>query len=185
MKLCTFAGMVKSILKIQALLLCGLLVYNSLGYFWVFSAMQISIRHQKWAELATVPKNALTTFCFGKNTTEKGFIVVNEHEIVVKGKLYDVVNKSVEGDMVKYSCARDLKEEKLVAKMRLFNSREHQSPIKNTTRLIIEKVIKNAILNEVQFAIERQCTIINTQSLILKYSGPVLSIHLPPPQSSC
>lgn len=184
-KLFTFAGMVKSMLKIQALLLCGLLIYNSLGYFWVFSAMQVSIRQQKWAMLASIPKHELTTFSFDKSTSGKGFSVVNEHEIIVDGKLYDVVNKSVNGNKVKYSCARDLKEEKLIAKTRLFNSREHQSPTKNTTRLIIEKVIKTAILNQEAFSVEMKPTFFNTGSILSKYAVPVLSIPLPPPQPSC
>ena len=170
--------------KISAILLCGLLIYNSLGYFLVLSAMRIAVRQQKWNLLSTIPEQKLSIFTFDKSGLSR-LKVVNKREIIVDGKLYDVVRKTIKGKKTIYYCFHDLKEQTLIAKTRLFNSQQHQMPNKNTARLIVEKIIKTAVIQDKNYPIARIYTVSNSIFNLLPISGPFFSILLPPPEPSC
>jgi hypothetical protein len=177
--------MQKATLKISALVLCGLLIYNSLGYFMVVSIMRISVRHQKWAQLSTIPDQQLTRFVFTKNKPNARLKHVNEREIMVDGNLYDIARKVDDGSNITYYCVHDRKEQNLIAKTRLFNTMAQPAPVKNTARLIIEKIIKTADFNHQTEKIIPDYIQLYTFITKLIYSGPVISILLPPPQSYC
>jgi len=177
--------MQKVTLKISSLLLCGLLIYNSLGYFLVLTLMRVAVRQQKWAQLSTLPDTDLTSFIFAKNSPDPEFKIENDHEIIVNGKLYDVVRKTENGGSVKYYCVRDKEEETLISKTRLFNSQAQQMPVQNTTRLMVEKIIKIAVVNEEARLIQHCSVIAFSIFREANYSFPGLQIALPPPQLFC
>lgn len=175
----------KVTLKISSLLLCGLLIYNSLGYFLVLTMMRQFVRHQKWTMLSRVPDKDLTTFIFEKNGAESEFKIENDHEISVKGKLYDVVRMTDDGRHIKYFCVWDHSEETLISKTRAFNSQAQQMPVQNTTRQIVEKIIKTGILSEKTALSIKNFNILFSNAIKSRYSGPEIQIALPPPQSHC
>ena len=144
--------------------------------------MRQAVRHQKWARLSKVPDIDLTTFIIKKNSPDPEFKIENDHEIIVNGKLYDVVRKVENGGSVKYFCVHDKKEETLISKTRLFNSQAQQMPVQNTKRLIVEKIIKTGIIIEkTAFANEgNYFSFLNFGEV--HYSGPGIQITLPPPQ---
>jgi len=107
--------------------------------------MKMSVRHQKWATLSQIPDNKLTTFIFFKKSPNTELKIINSREIEVNGNIYDVVRKEQNAKQTIYRCIHDKKEQNLIAKTRFFNSETHQSPIKNTARLIFEKIIKTAL----------------------------------------
>ena len=174
--------MQKTLLKISSLLLCGLLIYNSLGYFLVLSVMRLAVRQQKWAQLRTIPDNQLSTFVFATNKPDSRLKIVNDHEIIVDGKLYDIVRKTVDGNQTKYCCKYDREEEALIAKTRLFNSQAQQMPLQNTARLIIDKIIKTGIITEESSAITPISISFYSNYPKNCYSGPEIQILSPPPQ---
>jgi len=174
--------MQKTILKISSILLCGLLIYNSLGYFLVLSVMRIAVRQQKWAELRTIPDNQLSTFVFVKNKPDTRLKIVNDHEIIVDGKLYDIVRKSDDGKQTKYFCKYDHEEQALIAKTRLFNSKAQQMPLQSTTRQIVDKIIKTAIVTEKSSSISEESISLFSHFPKIYYSGPAIQISTPPPQ---
>jgi hypothetical protein len=177
--------MQKVTLKIAAVFLCGLLIYNSLGYFMVLSVMRVAVQHQKWAELSSLPESRLTAFVFNKNAQNSRLRIVNNREIQVDGKLYDIVRRVETGSNITYQCMHDSKEEKLVAQTRLFNSMAQPMPVKNTTRIILNNIIKYCVI-DCHTSLVKQISIqfypfIQT----VTYYGPVISILVPPPQKSC
>jgi hypothetical protein len=176
--------MCKIAYKISAILLCGLLIYNSLGYFWVLSAMRIAVRHQKWTQLSSLPEHELSVFSFTKSENSR-IKVLNKREVFVDGILYDVVRKVEKGSKTIYYCSPDLKEQSLIAKTRLFNSQQHQMPTKNTAKLIVEKIIKTAIFEDLKHLITRNYTIDLFNCSFLPISGPFFRILLPPPKTFC
>jgi len=173
----------KAILEISSVLLCGLLIYNSLGYFLVLSAMRIAIRQQKWAQLRTLPDDQLSTFVFTIGKPDSKLKIENEHEIIVDGKLYDIVRKSICGNQIRYFCKYDHEEEAFIAKTRLFNTSAQQMPLKNTTRLIVDKIIKTGILipdgtTEMESYGKTYCNFRH-----IRYTRPYLQVASPPPQT--
>lgn len=174
--------MQKTAHKITALLLCGLLIYNSLGYFMVLSVMRLAIQHQQWSEISTIPQNKLTEIIFEKKLLNKRITIVNSHEIRVDGKLYDVARKVDDGLQIIYYCLADSKEQNLISKTRLANSNLFPVPAKNTARLIIEKIIKSGIFEMQSIHFESDPNYYFPALPSFAVAGPVLSILHPPPQ---
>lgn len=172
-------------LKISSLVLCGLLIYNSLGYFLVLSVMRMAVRHQKWAQLSSLPQNQLTTFVFNTKFTNKQVKIINSREIIVDGNLYDIVRSSNIGSQITYSCVRDHQEENIIAKTRLFNSNAQHMPQQNTARLIIDKIIKTGVTNDPINGFTESCKFLLSCYRLIPYTGPALQISLPPPQAFC
>jgi hypothetical protein len=172
----------KAALKITSCLLCGLLIYNSLGYFMVLTAMRMAVRQQKWAQLSVLPESDLTLFVVNKNYPESRFRIENKHEIVVDGKLYDVVRTNQKGLQTIYYCVHDKEEESLIYKTRLFNSQAQQMPVQQITRMMVEKIIKTAVTIDKSNPIAALTFISFLNFSQKKYAVPDLHISLPPPQ---
>jgi hypothetical protein len=183
--LLTFANMQNATFKILSIFLCGLLIYNSLGYFIVFSVTRLAIRQQTWTQIVNISDKQLTTYVFNKNGPDSRLKIINNHEIIVDGKLYDVARKVNSGSSIIYHCVRDAKEQSLIAKTRLINSESQTMPVKNTARLIIEKIITIALINNTKLFIEHTICKYSLVKETTSYTGPEISILHPPPKSFC
>lgn len=163
-----------------SLLLCGLLIYNSLGHFFVLNAMKLSVRKYKWAQLHQLPESQLEKFIFDKKSSNKGYRIINKREIEVKGNLYDVVSRIETDSHMIFNCVHDKKEQSLIAKIRNHTSRTNQ-PINASARLLWDSIIKIAIFNSTSFCLVHkpfQCLFGYTKPL---YINPIiLSIFQPP-----
>jgi hypothetical protein len=173
----------KAFIKIPSLLLCGLLIYNSLGHILVLTVMRMAIRHQMWEKLSIIPDQDLTMFVIAKNSPPAGFKIENEHEIIVDGKLYDIVRKTDDGAHVKYFCVYDHNEQTLITRARQFNSQAQQMPLQNLARLMVEKIIKTAVIAAEASSIKEHSVIPFSNFCEAHYSVPWIQIALPPPQS--
>jgi hypothetical protein len=174
-----------AILKISSLLLCGLLIYNSLGYFLTLTVVRVAVRHQKWAQLSAIPVQQLTTFVFDNSNPGKRLKILEEREILVDGRLYDVVRKTDDGRNRTYYCVHDGDEETLIAKTRQFNSQCQPFPVQNTARLIFDKIIKTGIFNKSVDPYTEDYTTFHSFLITNHYSDPAIQINIPPPQSHC
>jgi hypothetical protein len=58
-------------------------------------------------------------------------------------------------------------------------------PTKNTAKLIVEKIIKTAIFEDLKHLITRNYTIDLFNCSFLPISGPFFRILLPPPKTFC
>jgi hypothetical protein len=151
----------------------------------VLTVMRLAIREQTWAQIENIPDKQLTTFIFNKARTGSRLKIENSHEIIVDGKLYDVVRKVESGSKITYHCFRDEKEQSLIAKTRLINTETQPTPVKNTAKLIIEKIITSALLNNKKISIEHSICQYSSVKVTNIYLGPEISILHPPPKSCC
>jgi len=147
--------------------------------------MRMAVRQQKWAQLSAIPDDQLTTFIFSKNVVDPRLKIIDNREILVDGKLYDVVRKTDDSKQIKFFCVYDHEEEALIAKARLFNSKTQQMPLQNTTRLIAEKIIKTCILKDESSIASESMEIVYSNWPEACYSGPAIQISPPPPQHFC
>ncbi len=145
----------------------------------------MAVRQQKWAQLSTLPDNKLTTFIFKTSTPDSRLKVVNDQEVLIDGKLYDVVRTNKDDKSVTYYCIQDQKEQTLIAKTRLFNSKAQQMPHQKTTRMLIDKIIKTGIVSQTTHLFSKEYKIVIIPFKQAPYSGPSLQIAIPPPQSFC
>ena len=144
--------------------------------------MRLAVRHQKWAQLSSIPEHQLTTFIFNRNEQDSRLEIETKREIRVDGKLYDVVRRIDIGKQIKYLCIYDHEEETLISKTRLFNSKAQQMPVQNTARNIIDKIIKTGIFTESTFSLTENTIAFNPLSPGSNYSGPIIQVSSPPPQ---
>lgn len=147
--------------------------------------MHLAMRHQHWAQLSTLPEEQLSTFVFAKNMPGSRLKIIDEREILVDGKLYDVVRKADDGKFMTYYCVYDKEEETLICKTRLFNSEAQQMPVQNTARLIINLIIKTGIVSEVSSLIIESSELTFSDYTQTIYSIPAIQILPPPPKINC
>ena len=145
--------------------------------------MRVAVRQQKWAELRTIPDNQLSAFVFATNKPDARLKIVNDHEILVDGKLYDIVRKTDDGKQTKYFCRYDHEEEALIAKTRLFNSKAQQMPLQTTARHIVNKIIKSGIVSNETALVPESSIKFYSFYLNICYTGPVIQILPPPPNN--
>ena len=163
--------MQKVCLKTGSVLLCGLLIYNSLGHFIVLNIMHQALRQQMWSGLGNMQGKDLTTFTFTGSTSGK-LIVVNKHEI----------KKTVSKKQTTYVCINDRQEEKLIAKIKQHNRQAHQLPQDKLARIIIDNIIKSAIAGQQDFTTDLCISVQYEPFETIKYPVPGIQHILPPPE---
>jgi len=145
----------------------------------------MAVRQQKWAQLTAIPEQQLSIFVFSKNTADSRLKIVDKREILVDGKLYDVVRKIDDGQQIKYFCVYDHEEESLISKTRLFNSKAQQMPLQGTARNIINLIIKTGIFSEKPSLISEYTMLVYSNYPETNYSVPAIQISPPPPKNIC
>ncbi len=145
----------------------------------------MAVRQQKWAQLSAIPEQQLSIFVFTKNATDSRLKIVDKREILVDGKLYDVVRRIDDGLQIKYFCVYDHEEESLISKTRLFNSKAQQMPLQGTARNIINLIIKTGIFSEEPSLISEYTMLLYSNYPETNYSVPSIQISPPPPKNIC
>jgi hypothetical protein len=154
-----------------------------MGYMVLYSTMRIVLRKQIFAEISTIPNTSLTTFTILKTGKPDVFTGRKMPELKVDGKLYDIVRQKDNGSSITYFCLRDHREEQLILKASLFTDRsKNRNPFTKTTRLILEHIIKTALLTEIIGSEESQASELIYEGICRIYVRPVLPVPAPPPQ---
>ena len=143
--------------------------------------MHQALRQQMWSGLGNMQGKDLTTFTFTGNSSGK-LIVVNKHEIIVDGRLYDIVKKTVSKKQTTYVCINDRQEEKLIAKIKQHNRQAHQLPQDKLARIIIDNIIKSAIAGQQDFTTDLCISVQYEPFETIKYPVPGIQRILPPPE---
>lgn len=166
-----------------AVLLCGLILYNSLGYWMVFSFVQSKIKDHAFATIAHLPEKSLIPITLPINNTSRLIQKKNRLEIKLDGQMYDVVKSRINGNNITYYCIRDIKEERMIQKIGLLNrTGKNELPLRKTALLIIDHVIKTALINGNLTFSNFSVKFKNVAQTIVKYSAPLILIPAPPPQ---
>ena len=143
--------------------------------------MHQALRQQMWSGLGNMQDKDLTTFTFTGSNAGK-IILVNKHEIIVDGRLYDIVKKTVSKKHTTYICINDRQEEKLLAKIKQHNRQAHQLPQDKLARIIIDNIIKSAIADK-QDETTDLCSFVRYSPYeTINYPIPGIQRNLPPPE---
>jgi hypothetical protein len=99
--------------KVKAILLLLILVVNASGFYvyYIIQLHRIHIEMRKALQLR--PDNELEVLVLTQREFEDAR--VEEHEVKVHGKMYDIARIKSEGDKVKIYCLHDEKEDDLLA----------------------------------------------------------------------
>jgi hypothetical protein len=105
-----YLGKVK---RAYAILIFAILLMNTAG-FYVYYAVQLQqIRYEMRQALKLLPDHALEVLTLSIAAYHEA--KVEEYEVRVNGKMYDIARISISGDSVKIFCIHDEKEDNLMA----------------------------------------------------------------------
>jgi len=184
MKIITFVIMKRVLLNCVSLLLVGLFLYNSMGYYFVNQAIRLIHKQQVFADLSQTPDELLVSFIFKKSSINALNIDGQNAEIEIKGKKYDIKKQVDSGEYLTIYCKPDCKEDSFIYKSKNINNKlQNNKPISKAVNLILENIIKTALLSEDSDSFDPfrviELGIVDTYSLL----NPDLSVPYLPPQT--
>ena len=124
-----FAGQSKTLTglrKVVAFILLLMFLFNSMGYYFLFQFHKYEVsRNRQLSDRFSPDLVVLTVSNIDKTA---GFKRIDENEIRLNGKLYDVIKEVRKGSLSVFYCFRDTKEENILIAMKNVNSdRDHSS----------------------------------------------------------
>ncbi len=184
MKIDTFALMKRVCLSCVSVLLVGLFIYNSLGYYFVNQAIRLIHKQEVFALLSQTPDHLLVTFIIEKSKINELNIQGPMAEITIGGKKFDIKKQVDSGSYVTIYCKPDKFEDKIISKsLKINNKIQNNKPVSKTAVLILDSIIKTALLSEDSKPVEHyrliEAIVINSNSLL----NPELSVPFHPPQT--
>src|SRR5438105_1670061 len=90
-------------------LLLSVFLFNMAGIPWLFVRQQKLHQQKTWKSIESHSKKG--DFI---DISKDGCIVINDHEIIYRGKLYDIRNKQINENKMDYACTEDKEEERLI-----------------------------------------------------------------------
>lgn len=174
--------------KLAAIFLLSLFLFNTLGYYFVFSFNRFFIRSEMRSLLRSgYFKDNYVTLEILNLPHNPDFKRIDKNEFRYKGNLYDIISEKKNGNVTVFKCVNDLQEENLLAcfgrYMDLSSGMNNSAKAKHA-RAMIYHVIKLALVqgHEIQSP-EFPCEI-----LLCNHFYPLHSVlHLPsspPPEFS-
>jgi hypothetical protein len=184
MKFDTFVFMKRVCLSCVSVLLVGLFIYNSLGYYFVNQAIRLIHKQEVFALLSQTPDQLLVTIIIEKSRINELNIQGPKPEITIDGKKYDIKKLVDSGSSVKIYCKPDKYEDQIISKAQKVNNKvQNNKPVSKTAVLILDSIIKTALLSEDTNPVEPyqlvETGIIDSYSLL----HPDLSVPFHPPQT--
>jgi hypothetical protein len=182
MKICNFAYMKRRLVNIISIILSGLFLYNSMGYYFVNQAKRMIHKQNIINTLSGIPDHLLHSISILKSDKLTADYSRIGAEITLKGEKYDIKKAIDHGSYVTLICLKDREEDAIIAKSAQVNRKlQHGNPDSKTASLILENIIKTALLEDdpailypISYSILESKTIIS----ILNLSLPVPA--LPP-----
>ena len=172
--------------NIIAILLAGLFLYNSLGYFFVYSAMRMMHRQMVFAQLSNIPDSQLTTITLLKGEQCRYDPDGDKNEFKINGQLYDVVRQKDNGKSVTYYCLRDRNEELLNNNAaNIVHHSGKELPLSKSAQLILDNIIKNALISSEQTYFNHIIISFNPIVIPSFYNVPFLPVPALPPRQTC
>jgi hypothetical protein len=167
-----------------SLLLIGLILFNSFGYYLMLPAWHWFNHKEILNSQGQVLTNDLIHFSVAKNhhNTEK---FSRGKEFLYKGDIYDVIEINENATTITYTCIRDHKDNKIIKSLK-DNSQEpaKQNPSKRSNNNLLDGIIKTALLSRQNSVSLPVHSVTFCYQISQQYISPWLSTPDLPPQFS-
>src|SRR2546429_3553046 len=99
------------------LLICFVLIFllNLMGWQWIFIHEQNLHRESAWNSIKSEKSKAAEDIIKVSDKACNSICLINSHEMVFRGRLYDVRNIKKTGGETIYYCSADNEEEQMIA----------------------------------------------------------------------
>jgi hypothetical protein len=171
--------------KIISISLLFIFIFQLVGFYLVFKVQKKILKNEIFAFIAN-NEILLDTDTLLLHISKFEKSKIEENEIRVNNKMYDIIKLEYKSDSVKITCINDSKEEKLFSDFQLLtkHSKNKTDDKKNNTSSLI-KILTQLLLCEnsyLEFSLENY--IISYQFDIVKKYNVFLSFPERPPQVS-
>lgn len=141
--------MKRMLFSFVSIILAGLFLYNSMGYYFVNQAKRMIHKQNIINTLSGIPDHLLHSISLQKSDKLAADIYRIGAEITLKGEKYDIKKAVDHGSYVTIVCLKDTEEDAIIAKAALVNRKlQHDSSDSKTASLILKNIIKSALLEE-------------------------------------
>jgi hypothetical protein len=138
--------------KSFSVLLLGIFLFNTMGYYFVFKVNQSIIQFQIRGIINSGFHNEMCILVkIDRPESNPNFKKTDLHEFSYCGRLYDIVSESVKGNTTWYYCINDKLEERLIAgfeKIQNLNLGLGSSDKTKQTQALLYHLITIALLKE-------------------------------------
>ena len=137
--------------KFLSLLFAGLILFNLLGYYFVFKCDQIRVKTEMKAMIRSGSFRDYEEITILNPATNRDFKMLDKGEIRYRGKLYDVISTRISGTSVIFRCINDTKEEQLLARYEKYSTWVTGMNLperSKNSQAMLHHIIKHALLNK-------------------------------------
>jgi hypothetical protein len=172
--------------KILSIFLLCIFLYNTIGYYLAFKAVQMQVRKEVQHTLKqNLSKSQLTAITINKDSVKLLEWKEKGKEFHYQGELYDIVKSDENASAITFYCINDKQEEILFADLdrHITTHIAADKPIKNSTsKKLVDHVVKLYFSNEQSYLFLRSeiSSIPNTGSF--DYLSNPVEITSPPPE---
>ena len=172
--------------KIAALFLLAIFLFNTMGYFIAFKAMQYQIKSTIISEINLgIKTESETIVTINKNDLSEIDWKESGREMVYNGKRFDIVKSKEDINSITYYCINDKQEETLFSNLDE-HINMHISTDKSTTshssKNLVNDVVKIFFTSQHQFTFTTQATSVCFLPFRVDYTSESIKTNSPPPQ---
>ncbi len=137
--------------KVLVIFLLFIFLFNTVGYFIAFKAVQYEIKNEVWSEIKPdIINKKLTSVTINKNNLQDIEWLESGKEMRYNNKMYDIIKITETHSSITFYCINDTKEESLFSNLEdHINTHIANKPIKSgNQKKATDNVIKLYFLNE-------------------------------------
>jgi hypothetical protein len=143
--------------RILSILFLMIFLFNLAGYFVVFKMMQYSAREEmKTLVKKNIPLEKLLKIVVPAKEINSSpvFRFLEENEFIYKGKRYDIVKQSTEGNNTIFYCINDTSEERLYAGLDdlIRHTTDQNTTSRNRSNILLKNIVKEALPDDIQLS---------------------------------
>lgn len=171
--------------RVVSILLAVLLVFNSVGFVLVYYQLKYFFKKDAKVSISLyVPEELLTKIIISNDGENPGIEWIDDGEIKVNGKMFDIVKRELKGNKTVLICVSDDKENRLSEVFEeSFTNNFNPSTARAASINVLKNIVKNALVPETENLIYI-CGKQRPQHFILEeVLDPFLEVLTPPPRN--
>lgn len=172
--------------KIAALFLLSIFLFNTMGYFIAFKALQFQVKSSIIADIKKgIATEAQTIITVDKANAAKINWTENGQEMIYNGNRYDVISSNQTPNSITYFCINDKQEENLFSSFDEHISTHviaAKSSATGKTKNLADDVVKIFFINYSLFSFADEITTRHFLPVTNDFTSEILKTKTPPPQ---
>lgn len=172
--------------KSLSILLLGIFLFNSAGYYLVFKVAQIEIKKEIKREIKLgLQSEELSVIRFSNSEIKNIIWVKKNKEFIYLDQMFDIVKSISEDNYITYYCINDKQEKKLFKDLEqqvLKQIENNKNSKNNSTKKNFENITKTCFYEELSLLLFPQCCFNSFCDHNESFTSIDLLISTPPPR---